>query len=134
MTISTTYAAATGTSTQAKTQAETKTGLSSLDQGDFLRLMTVQMQNQDPFDPVDQKEMLAQMAQFSSLAGITEVNQTLGGLAEINANLKDIAAKLDAALGARPATEAAVSQDAAATTTGDTAGPENPGDAVLPQE
>jgi flagellar hook assembly protein FlgD len=29
------------------------------------------MQQQDPFDPVDNKEMLAQMAQFSSLAGST---------------------------------------------------------------
>jgi len=63
-----------------------KTGLGALGQGDFLRLMTVQMQQQDPFDPVDQKEMLAQMAQFSSLAGTAQMGETL----------KDIAAKLDA--------------------------------------
>ncbi len=56
-------------------------GLSSLDQNDFLKLMTVQMQHQDPFDPVDQKEMLAQMAQFSSLAGIAEINDTLKAIA-----------------------------------------------------
>mgnify|MGYP003578720428 CR=1 FL=1 len=52
-------------------------GFSTLGQGDFLRLLTVQMQQQDPFDPVDNKEMLAQMAQFSSLSGITEMNATL---------------------------------------------------------
>ena len=40
-----------------------------LGQGDFLKLLTVQMQQQDPFEPVDNKEMLAQMAQFSALAG-----------------------------------------------------------------
>ena len=49
-------------------------GMDSLGQADFLRLLTVQIQQQDPFDPVDNKEMLAQMAQFSSLAGIADVN------------------------------------------------------------
>ena len=58
----------------------------SLDQSDFLRMLTVQMQQQDPFDPVDSKEMLAQMAQFSSLAAINDVNSTL----------QQISAKLDA--------------------------------------
>ena len=60
-------------------------GMDSLGQGDFLKLLTVQMQQQDPFDPVDNKEMLAQMAQFSSLAGV----------AETNASLERIAGKLD---------------------------------------
>ena len=47
------------------TAATTGRGMDSLGQGDFLRLLTVQMQQQDPFDPVDNKEMLAQMAQFA---------------------------------------------------------------------
>ncbi len=50
--------------------------------------MTTQLQQQDPFEPMDNKEMLAQMAQFSSLAGIDGVNTTL----------KQISAKLDAVL------------------------------------
>lgn len=50
---------------------------SMLGQKDFLRLLTAQMQTQDPFEPVDNKEMLAQMAQFSSLAGLSEINDTL---------------------------------------------------------
>lgn len=66
---------------------------SSLGQSDFVRLLTVQMQHQDPFDPVDNKEMLAQMAQFSSLAGINDVNSTL----------QQISAKLDALAAAKPA-------------------------------
>ncbi|QYU68157.1 hypothetical protein J4558_25530 [Leptolyngbya sp. 15MV] len=53
-----------------------------LGQADFLRLLTVQVQQQDPFDPVDNKEMLAQMAQFSSLAGINDVNSTLQKMLE----------------------------------------------------
>jgi flagellar basal-body rod modification protein FlgD len=46
-------------------------------QSDFLRLMTAQLSQQDPFNPVDNQAMVAQMAQFSSLAGITETNTTL---------------------------------------------------------
>ena len=52
-------------------------GFSALGQGDFLKLLVTQLQQQDPFAPVDNKEMLAQMAQFSSLAGSTETNDTL---------------------------------------------------------
>lgn len=53
----------------------------ALGQADFIRLMTTQMKLQDPLEPVDNKEMIAQMAQFSSLAGIDQINQTLGGIA-----------------------------------------------------
>ena len=81
------------TSAAAVTTAK-KSGMAALGQTDFLRLMTVQMQSQDPFDPVDNKEMLAQMAQFSSLAGIAEVNDTL----------KTIAARLNAIGAPTPAT------------------------------
>lgn len=52
-------------------------GYDELGQADFFRLLTVQIQNQDPLDPVDNKEMLAQMAQFTSLSGINDVNTTL---------------------------------------------------------
>jgi flagellar basal-body rod modification protein FlgD len=49
----------------------------TLDQTAFLRLMTTQLKSQDPFDPVDNQAMVAQMAQFSSVAGISEMNTTL---------------------------------------------------------
>ena len=49
----------------------------ALGQSDFLKLMTAQMQNQDQFNPVDNTQMVAQMAQFSSLAGISEMSTTL---------------------------------------------------------
>jgi flagellar basal-body rod modification protein FlgD len=54
----------------------------TLGQSDFLKLMTAQMQNQDPFDPVDNTQMVAQMAQFSSLAGISEMSSTLKGISD----------------------------------------------------
>ena len=48
---------------------------------DFLALMTAQLKNQDPFAPVDNSQMVAQMAQFSSLSGITEMSTTLKSIA-----------------------------------------------------
>ena len=65
--------------------ASTRPTSQNLGQADFIRLMTTQMKMQDPTDPVDNKEMIAQMAQFSSLSGIEQINATL----------KDIAARLD---------------------------------------
>jgi flagellar basal-body rod modification protein FlgD len=53
-----------------------------LGQTDFLRLMTTQLKQQDPLDPVDNQAMVAQMAQFSSVAGISEMNVSLRGIAE----------------------------------------------------
>lgn len=50
---------------------------SALDQSSFLKLMTAQLQTQDPFSPVDNTQMVAQMAQFSSVAGISEMNTSL---------------------------------------------------------
>ena len=42
-----------------------------LGQEDFLKLMTTQLQNQDPFAPMENGEFIAQMAQFSTVTGIT---------------------------------------------------------------
>lgn len=53
-----------------------------LGQSDFLRLMTAQLTQQDPFNPVDNQQMVAQMAQFSSLAGVTETNTVLQKISE----------------------------------------------------
>lgn len=52
-----------------------------LDQAAFLKLMTTQLKTQDPFDPVDNTQMVAQMAQFSSVAGIAEMNASLKTIA-----------------------------------------------------
>ncbi len=53
-----------------------------MNQNDFLRLMTTQLSTQDPFNPVDNTQMIAQMAQFSQVAGIAEMNQSLRQIAE----------------------------------------------------
>jgi flagellar basal-body rod modification protein FlgD len=40
----------------------------------FMNLLITQMQNQDPLEPVDNKEMIAQLAQFSSLEQMQNLN------------------------------------------------------------
>lgn len=87
-----TVSSVTGSSTTTDTSSK-NTGLGSLDQGDFLKLMTTQMQMQDPFSPMDNSQMLAQMAQFSQLAGVTDMGDTL----------KTIAGKLDALIAQKDA-------------------------------
>ncbi len=49
----------------------------STDKDLFLKLLMTQMQNQDPLDPVDDKEFLSQMAQFSALEQAQNINATL---------------------------------------------------------
>jgi flagellar basal-body rod modification protein FlgD len=56
-------------------------GAGAMDQNDFLRLMTTQLTTQDPFNPVDNTQMVAQMAQFSQVAGIAEMNRSLSTIA-----------------------------------------------------
>jgi flagellar basal-body rod modification protein FlgD len=58
-----------------------KSDKGQLDQTAFLKLMTTQLKTQDPFNPVDNTQMLAQMAQFSSVAGISEMNTSLKAIA-----------------------------------------------------
>jgi flagellar basal-body rod modification protein FlgD len=53
----------------------------TLGQEDFLKLMTTQLQNQDPFAPMENGDFIAQMAQFSTVSGIKDVNDSLSGLA-----------------------------------------------------
>src|SRR6266700_7792333 len=44
---------------------------------DFLKLLLAQMQNQDPMKPMDDSQMIAQMAQFSALEATQSLQQTL---------------------------------------------------------
>jgi flagellar basal-body rod modification protein FlgD len=72
-----------GTAFTNRNLAETSTkSNSTIDMSGFLTLLTAQMQNQDPFAPMDNSQMVAQMAQFSSLASQSEANELLGTIAD----------------------------------------------------
>lgn len=51
-----------------------------LGQDAFLKLMTAQIQHQDPFKPMESGEFLGQIAQFSTVSGIQSMQQSLAGL------------------------------------------------------
>jgi flagellar basal-body rod modification protein FlgD len=47
---------------------------------DFLRLLTVQLQNQDPLNPMDQQKFAAELAQFSQLEQMSNMNKSLDSM------------------------------------------------------
>jgi flagellar basal-body rod modification protein FlgD len=61
------------TTTSTATTANSS-GSTTLGQADFLKLMTAQLNNQDPFSPVDNTQMVAQMAQISTSSGISDMS------------------------------------------------------------
>ena len=50
---------------------------SQLNKDDFLRLLLVQMQNQDPLDPMDNSEILEQISQIREISATNQLSDTL---------------------------------------------------------
>lgn len=53
-----------------------------LGQAEFMRLLVAQLNNQDPTKPMDNFEFLSQIAQFSTVSGIQDMQTSLSGLGE----------------------------------------------------
>jgi flagellar basal-body rod modification protein FlgD len=76
------------TTTSATTPAATADGTilqnpsSILGKDDFLRLLVTQLRYQDPLKPTDQSQFMSQMAQFSTVEGITNLQKTLDAMNE----------------------------------------------------
>jgi len=51
-----------------------------LNQDDFLTLMITQLKHQDPFKPMDPSQYVGQLAQFSSVAGLSDINKNISEL------------------------------------------------------
>lgn len=62
-----------------------KTKNDELDKQAFLNLLVAQLSHQDPLNPMDDKEFVAQLAQFTSLEQLTNINT---GITSLNENAK----------------------------------------------
>jgi flagellar basal-body rod modification protein FlgD len=55
---------------------------SELNQEDFLTLMITQLKHQDPFKPLDPAQYVGQLAQFSSVSGLADMNKQISALTD----------------------------------------------------
>ncbi|MBW8311249.1 MAG: hypothetical protein K0M64_04370 [Rhizobium sp.] len=58
----------------------TATAQNTIQQEDFIRLFLSQLQFQDPMEPLDNREFLAQLAQFSNLEQSRQTSQNTEGM------------------------------------------------------
>jgi flagellar basal-body rod modification protein FlgD len=68
---------ATDTSNSSKDSSKSQGIDSGLGQNAFLQLLVTQLQHQDPLQPQDDTQFLAQLAQFTSLEQLTNINTSL---------------------------------------------------------
>jgi flagellar basal-body rod modification protein FlgD len=59
---------------------DSTTGASTLGKDSFLQLLVTQMQNQNPLDPQDNSEFVAQLAQFSSLETMQNLSTSVDAI------------------------------------------------------
>lgn len=77
-------AVSSATSTTVQSNATTASNKASLDYDTFLQLLIAQMQNQDPTEPMDSSEQIAQLATFSQVEQTIETNKNLEALLQSN--------------------------------------------------
>ena len=74
MSVSPVSGSAASQSAAAASSTSSASSLSGISQSDFLQLLVAQMQNQDPMNPTSPTDMMSELAQFSTVEGITQLN------------------------------------------------------------
>ena len=59
-------------------KTSTKSKNDQVDKNEFMTLLVTQLKNQDPLNPMDSQQFAVQLAQFSQLEQLTQINQKLG--------------------------------------------------------
>lgn len=90
-----------GTNGTMPTSAEQRVPKQELGKNEFLQILAVQMANQDPLEPTSDTEWIAQMAQFSSLEQMQEMNQSVSSQKAYSMIGKYVAAEVTDETGAR---------------------------------
>lgn len=72
------------TDTTASAAAAYATGSSELGKNEFLNLLITQLQYQDPTKPLEDREFIAQLAQFSTLEQMQQFNEQVSALAQMS--------------------------------------------------
>ncbi|OIO04818.1 MAG: hypothetical protein AUJ49_02210 [Desulfovibrionaceae bacterium CG1_02_65_16] len=72
------------TSSNSSASTISTTHSTTLDQSDFITILLAQLEYQDPNNPMDDKEMAAQLVQYSSLQMLTNINSSLTTLVSDN--------------------------------------------------
>ena len=80
------------TSTKAEAKSQLSGGANALGKDDFLMLMVEQLKNQDPMNPQDATEFTAQLAQYSSLEQLFNVNDNLENMSQNGAEMQRMSA------------------------------------------
>ncbi|MDK2805418.1 MAG: flagellar basal-body rod modification protein FlgD [Thermoanaerobacterium sp.] len=68
---------------------------SELGKDEYLQLLVTQLENQDPLNPMDDKEFIAQMAQFSALEQMLNLNSSFNAVKAYSLLGKTISANID---------------------------------------
>ena len=76
-TYGTTATTASSSTTSTTTSSSTTKSNDELGKTEFLKLLVTELQNQDPLNPMQDQDFIAQMAQFSSLEQMQNMNSSI---------------------------------------------------------
>ncbi|HYW76214.1 MAG TPA: flagellar hook capping FlgD N-terminal domain-containing protein [Gammaproteobacteria bacterium] len=85
------------TASSSGSNANSTSGLNSLNEQAFMKLLTTQLQHQDPTQPVQEQQLAAEMAQFSTATGVDTLNNNVSKL--ISSQQTSALAKASALIG-----------------------------------
>lgn len=82
-TVSGTSSTTQSSSTQSALTSSTSIGGLAPTEDTFLQLLVSQLQNQDPLNPADSTQFVGELAQFSSLEQLMQINQSTTSMAGV---------------------------------------------------